>query len=226
MTVGVLDYAALVLLAGAAGSAIRWIFRPVDGLGSPRAFPRISVTLLVVLGVLAAVPGLLRHREESRLTRTATQLVGAAASVHCQSLGGAFVDAGIESGYVRSTPDGGLERATTLKYEPCRDLAAYLRSDRSRPTFSQVQAVHVLTHEAMHMRQVRSEGLAECMAVQRDAVTAMLLGATHDQAVALARAYFRDDFPLLPDEYRAAECRSGGQLDEHLPDPPWPVPPG
>ncbi len=218
---GLLSYIALALLAGAAWSSLRWIFHPRDRLGSPRRFPVFSVSALTGLGIATAVPGLWRSHEEATLARVASALAGAPVRMHCQTFGAAFVDAGIEAGYVRYTADGGMERATTLKFEPCRDLAAYLRSDKRHPSFTQVQAVHVLTHESMHMRQVRSEGLAECMAVQRDAQTAMLLGATHGQALALARAYFHDDFPLLPDEYRAAGCAAGGQLDEGLPDPPW-----
>lgn len=218
---GVLDLLAVALLLGAAATALRWALRPVDGLGSRRAFPRISVALLAVTGVAAGVPGVLRVREEHRLSAVASVLAGAPVRVHCQRLGGAFVDAGNEAGYVKYAAGGGMERATLLKYEPCRDLAAYLRSDKNHPSFAQVQAVHVLTHEAMHMRQVREEGLAECMAVQRDAQTAMLLGSPPEAARALARSYLHDDYPLLSPEYRAPGCEPGGALDEHLPDPPW-----
>ena len=83
-----------------------------------------------------------------------------------------------------------------------------------RPTRDQVEAVHVLTHEAMHLSGRLEEAAAECAAVQRDAHTARLLGAP-------AAAYWRDVYPLMPDGYRSADCRPGGTLDDGLTDAPW-----
>ena len=96
---------------------------------------------------------------------------GARVAVRCQTVGGAFVDAGPELGYVRWRADGSPEPWTLIKRDQCRDLAAYLRSDKRRPTRDQV-AVHVLTHEAMHLSGRLGEAVAECAAVQRDAHTA------------------------------------------------------
>jgi hypothetical protein len=62
---------------------------------------------------------------------------------------------------------------------------------------------------------------AECAAVQRDARAARLLGASPDDARALAVAYWRTVYPAMPDGYRSTACRPGGTLDEHLPDAPW-----
>ena len=106
----------------------------------------------------------------------------------------------------------------------CRDLAAYLRSDKRRPTRDQV-AVHVLTHEAMHLSGRLDEPAAECAAVQRDAHTARLLGAPADAAAGLAASYWRTIYPRMPDGYRSPECRPGGAMDERLADAPWFAPP-
>jgi hypothetical protein len=84
-----------------------------------------------------------------------------------------------------------------------------------------VIAVHVLTHESMHMRGQPDEARAECEAMQRDAETAQLLGATPQEGLALARAYWLQDYPNMPDAYRSGDCVLNGSLDEHLPDPPW-----
>jgi hypothetical protein len=100
-------------------------------------------------------------------------------AVRCQSFGGAFVDAGPELGYVRGRADGKPEPWTLIN----RD---------------QVVAVHVLTHEAMHLSGQLNEAAAE-----------------------LAAAYWRDIYPLMPDGYRSADCRPGGPLDEGLADDPW-----
>jgi hypothetical protein len=144
--------------------------------------------------------------------------------VRCQSLGGAFVDGGPELGYVRWRADGSPEPWTLIKRDQCRHLAGYLRSDKRRPSRDQVVAVHVLTHEAMHLAGVVGEAAAECAAVQRDAHTARLLGAAAPDAAALAATYWQEVYPHLPESYRSSDCRPGGALDERRPDAPWLAP--
>jgi uncharacterized membrane protein YeaQ/YmgE (transglycosylase-associated protein family) len=122
---------------------------------------------------------------------------------------------------VRWRADGYPEPWTLIKRDQCRHLAAYLRSDKRRPTRDQVVAVHVLTHEAMHLSGRLGEAVAECAAVQRDAHTARLLGARPADAAALAGAYWGNICPLMPDGYRSGDCRPGGPLDEGLADAPW-----
>jgi hypothetical protein len=85
------------------------------------------------------------------LRRAASVLAGTRVAVRCQSLGGAFVDGGPELGYVRRRADGRPEPWTLIKRDQCRHLGAYLRSGKDRPSRDQVLAVHVLTHEAMHL---------------------------------------------------------------------------
>jgi hypothetical protein len=155
------------------------------------------------------------------LAKTASALAGTHVTVHCQTAGETFVDTGAELGYVRFTAAGRPEHRTVIKREPCHDLSAYARSDKRRPSDSQVVAVHVLTHESMHMAGLTNEAEAECAAVQRDARTAELLGAEAAPAVALARRYWQSMYPRMPDDYRSSDCRRGGRLDEHLADAPW-----
>ena len=219
-----LTFMAVALTGGAAAVAAGWGRQRVDELGRPRPFPWVSVVALVVLAVVAAVPGVLRSHQERRLGRAASVLAGARVAVRCQSLGGAFVDGGPELGYVRWRPDGSPEPWALIKRDQCRDLAAYVRSDRHHPSRSQVIAVHVLTHEAMHMSGRLGEAAAECAAVQRDAETARLLGSPPADAAGLAAAYWHDLYPLMPDGYRSPDCRPGGSLDEHLADAPWLAP--
>jgi hypothetical protein len=217
----VLTWVSLGLLAAmVAVGARRWV-RRVDPLGRPRGFPWAGVALLGVLAVSAATPGVLRAREERRLAAAASALAGTRVAVHCQSFGGASVDAGAELGHVRWRADGTPERWTLLKRDACRDLAAYLRAGGRRPSRAQVIAVHVLTHESMHLAGILAEAAAECAAVQRDARTARLLGAPAGAARALAVAYWRTVYPRLPDGYRSPDCAAGRALDEHLPDTPW-----
>lgn len=216
-----LTWLAVALLAGAAVAATGWGLRRTDGLGRPRRFPWVTVTLLLAMGMGAAVPGMVRASQERRLGGAASVLAEARVAVRCQSFGGSFVDAGPELGYVRWRPDGSPEPWTLIKRDQCRHLAAYARSDKRRPTRDQVVAVHVLTHEAMHLSGRLDEAAAECAAVQRDAHTARLLGARPADAAGLAATYWRNIYPLMPDGYRSGDCRPGGPLDEGLADAPW-----
>lgn len=220
----VLEGVAALSAAGSVAAALRWWVRGADDLGRPRAFPAITVAVTLVVAVVSAVPVVRHARAQDRLEAVARVLVGQPAQVHCQTFGETWTDAGGELGYVRWGPGGVPERRTLIKYEPCRDLAAYRRGVPSRADdlpLAQVVAVHVLTHESMHMRGLTSESQAECAAVQRDALTATLLGADPAQARALARRYWREVYPRMPSEYVTGACAPGGAQDEHLADPPW-----
>lgn len=213
--------ASVLLTVAALALGGRWWLRRYDALGRSRPFPFILVGLLAVLAIGAAIPPYLRHREEDRLAAAASQLVGAPVKVHCQTFGQTFYQLGAELGYVRWGAGGVPEHQTFIKRGPCADLRGYLHSDKQQPSEAQIIAVHVLTHEAMHMKGITSEAAAECAAMQRDATTAELLGASEPAALMLARAYWLVDYPRMPTDYRSADCRPGGALDERLPDPPW-----
>lgn len=215
-----LTWAAWALGACVLVIVIHWLITRVDGLGRTKGFPFVSVVLVSALTVLAAAPGIQRSNLEHRLAKAASTLVGVKVTVHCQTFGGAFIDTHADLGHVMFR-DGVPEHATLIKYEQCADLKAYLKSGKHHPSHSQVVAVHVLTHEAMHMAGQIVEAHAECEAVQRDAATARLLGAGADDAAALARAYWRSAYPFMPDDYRDGGCRAGGTLDERLGDGPW-----
>ncbi len=206
---------------GAVGLGAWWASRRVDLLGRPRAFPVWSCLVLVIAAGALLYPGVQRHLEEKRLARAAAELVGHQVTVHCQTTAGALVDAGSELGYVPYDENGIPLQTTTLKRDPCRLLRAYLSGDRDHPSEDATIAVHVLTHESMHMRGETSEARAECAAVQRDEATAVLLGATVMQARDLARAYWTSVYPRMPDDYRSADCAPGGAMDEQLPTAPW-----
>ena len=217
----VLGLVSAAALTGGAVLSARWYGRRVDQLGRPRDFPVWSVSLLAVLAVAAAVPGVRRHSEEQRLSHVASVLVGHPAAVHCQSFGQALTDVGAELGWVKWGPGGTPERQTLIKRDPCADLRHYYGGHRAHPTRAEIIAVHVLTHEAMHMRGERAEATAECEAVQRDEQTAELLGATPAQARMLARLYWGTVYPDMPDDYRTGDCGPGGRLDEELDTAPW-----
>jgi hypothetical protein len=211
---------AIVFAAGAVTVAVRWSLKPQDAIGRRRKFPLVTVALLGVVAAGLATPTVLRHREEGHLAKVATVLVGQHVTVHCQTFGQTFTDLSGDLGYVRYGP-GGPELHTTIQRGPCSDLKHYYNGDQARPSAAETIAVHVLTHESMHMRGETNEAIAECEAMQRDAETAQLLGASPQEGLALARAYWLTDYPNMPGNYRTADCVLNGKLDERLPDPPW-----
>ena len=113
-------------------------------------------------------------------------VVGSSVNVHCQTAGETFTDAGADLGYVAFGSDGVPETKTTIKWEQCRALASFTRSGGIRPSRDEMIAVHVLTHESMHMSGIGSEVASECRAMQRDARMARLLGAGRSDARYLA----------------------------------------
>jgi hypothetical protein len=85
-------------------------------------------------------------------------------------------------------------------------------------------AVHVLTHESMHLAGVIDEAAAECFAVQTDAYVATRLGATSAFARSVASEYWASYYRGQDPGYRSAECRDGGALDLFPGRPGWPTP--
>jgi hypothetical protein len=219
----VLKLLSIVLLVAGAVIAGRWSLRRVDAIGRKIPLPW-SAWMLPVLGVIVAIPVVRHHHEETRLGQVASQLAGVKATVHCQSGTAMWVDAGNELGYVKWGSNGVPEHATLIKMEQCGLLASYLKGGRDHPSLNEITAVHVLTHESMHMAGITNEAKAECAAVQRDYRTATLLGATDQQATFLAHAYWHGVYPYMPDDYRSADCTAAGAMDEQLPNPPWALP--
>lgn len=163
----------------------------------------------------------MRVRLEHRLADAASTIVGSSVDVHCQTAGETFTDAGSDLGYVAFGLDGEPDRKTTIKWEQCRALASYVRSEGIEASRDEMIAVHVLTHESMHMSGVRNEAESECRAMQRDAWMARLLGAARSDARYLASWYWRTIYPNMSPGYRSDDCGPGQAFDAGLPDPPW-----
>ncbi len=218
---GVLLTVALGLGLLALVVTLRWGVARVDALGRVRPFPVMAVGMPAAAAMLCAIP-LIRHAQlEARLASVASELAGTQVTVRCETVGEAWLEAHPERGFVRFGADGVPERHAVITYDTCQDLASWVRSDHRGTTEDQMIAVHVLTHEAMHMRGLVNEASAECAAVQRDHRTARLLGASDEQARDLTRRYLLSVYPRMPEEYRSAECAPGGSMDEQLEDSPW-----
>ncbi len=215
----VLEYVADAFALTALALFAHWLVQ--RGTREHAPFPAISISSCVVLAVVATFPVVDRVTLESRLSHSASTLLGIRVEVDCQTLTGSALDLGRELGYVKWGPDGVPEHKTLIKHQQCNDLHTYLDSTKQHPNAAQILAVHVLTHESMHMSGITSEAIAECDAMQRDTTMAEDLGAPPAAAHALAVTYWLTVYPDMPDGYRSDDCRPGGALDLHLPNAPW-----
>jgi len=162
---------------------------------------------------------------EHEFSAVARSIEPVAPGVHCQRLGESFTYAGAELGHVEFDGDGIPTGPAWISYETCQNLAAYWRSSPAQKSvlnLDQVVAVHVLSHESMHLKGIGSESVAECDAMQRDARTAEQLGATPQQARALQVTYWVEVYPHMPSDYMSADCRENGRLDKTPNDNSWP----
>jgi hypothetical protein len=181
-------------------------------------------SIAVVVAVLVVLVGFEWRWTASvhQLSRAARTVAPAAEGVTCQRLSGTFGRVGADAGHVDAAADGSMERSAFLTYETCAALFSYLRSDKASPSIEQTTAVHVLTHESVHLTGQGNEALTECEAMQRDEAVARALGATVPQARALAETYAVAVYPQLDSRYRTPDCRSGGPLDGSPGDGRWP----
>lgn len=185
--------------------------------GNRRAIP-VAVMCVLVCLLLSFFEGRLAVREH-RWSAATSKLLGVEVKVHCQRMLAYAFDTSSILGFVPRDPKTGKPaKETWLRRDTCNDLADL---DPARPTDAQVHAVHVLTHEAMHMAGEPNEARTECFAVQRNAAMAVLLGSTPDQAKAMSVRYFDAIHHRLPREYHSRECREGGEWDEGLVTSPW-----
>ena len=167
------------------------------------------VAVVVATGLAATVEW--RHQwvqaEATRVVRALSADPSSRAT--CQRFSGDLTDISQHAGFV-SWDDAGTAR---LRRAVCRDLGDWILSGSGEPTEAQLVAVHVLTHEAMHVAGDRIESSTECSAVQHDARAAELLGASPQVAAAMARQYYLTVYPRMPDEYRSGSCVEDGALD-------------
>lgn len=163
-------------------------------------------------------------RLEKTLSRVSTQLAdGRPAKTHCNSLiDTMFSPEQLAIGYAQ------FETGRIAYQKPwCSSIRRYLR-DPENAGSTELGALNLITHEAMHIRGEHNESVAECQAVQRNYRTARLLGV----ADAVARRNARDIYEkyylqrgqhggAMQAMYFSADCAPGKALDEKLDDSTW-----
>lgn len=208
MTVGVFDVGVLTVVTAA---LLAWSTFLVVRLTRPGAHG--GVLLLVVAVAVTGWAGVheARHQfAQFRATAAVRDLTGnPAAAVRCQRFTPDLLDLTGWAGHV-SWDD---PHTAHLRRTVCNDLAGWLLTGSTAVSGPGAQAVHVLTHEAVHVTGQYDEAATECEAIQRDADTARLLGADDDTAEHLARIYLATSYPYMPDEYRSPGCAENGPLD-------------
>lgn len=179
----------------------------------------IAIAALAVVAV-----GVLEYRAqaaERRYGAAVSAVAHRSVAVRCQGVFGHLIDIGQELGTVQFNAEGDPADKTDIKREACASLKKYERGDKS-VNFGSAVAVHVLAHEAIHLRGWTNEAVAECYGLQHTAQVARALGAPARKAQLLARLYWEQVYPDMPDEYRTTDCVDGGRLDLHKDSDIWP----
>lgn len=168
--------------------------------------------LVVSIAVLMTAGGFeVKHQwVQARATALVAHASGVkGADADCQRFTPELLDLSVTSGFVFYDS----QNVAHLRRTVCNDLFSWLSGNKRAPTDAQVSAVHVVVHEAMHVRGEFNEAKAECFAMQLDADAAVFLGATRSQATALAQQYYRDIYPRMSAEYVSGECAADRALD-------------
>ena len=154
---------------------------------------------------------------ERRLGEVASLVAGRSVQVRCED----FPEGdGQEPGGVVLLHGGEPADYTRIRPDVCTQLLKFMRAPE-RPTGASAVALDVLAHESMHLHGIPQENVAECYAMQAVPRVARALGASEPEGRTLARVLFGLNYPHMPPEYRSADCRPGGRLDQH-PGGGWP----
>jgi hypothetical protein len=195
-----------------------------------RSLAFVLLALLTVLTVLlhrgavaAARPG------DLRLSAIASELARRPVTIRCEGLSGALTGAGGESG--RTEFVGGKPVSVSYLQEGvCQTLHSYARSLRAGPAcllpcerpFAISWSLNTLAHESYHLAGVRNEAETECYALQAIDFVSRRLGASPEQARALASFSFDQLLQRMPADYSSPKCHDGGRYDLHPRSAVWP----
>ena len=190
------------------GLAIKSLFG--ENLGS--RFDPYFFIMLAISGGLAFFPikGMLF---EHKLGKVAAALIEHdSVVVNCQSTYESMFNLGV-AGFVRRGSG-----VINIEVRTCDDLKEYLKNPASAGP-RELFALHVLSHEAMHVAGFINEYLTDCKAFQRNHRTAKLLGVP--EGIANQNAITIHRYRSTRHTYYTKDCEPGGPYDEKLPDAVW-----
>ena len=151
---------------------------------------------------------------ESKISAVVDEVSGKkGGSVHCQRLSEAFFDTKVSAaGHV----SGDKPNVAVVNYEQCQHIFAWLERGKGEPTREQAHAVHVLTHEAVHVSGQFNEAVTECTAINRDHLTVTKLGGSAETGHQLALTYYTAIWPEMSKEYILEGCAIDPKFDSIL----------
>jgi len=120
-----------------------------------------------------------------------------------------------DAGWVMFSAGGVPDTVARVTGKVCAQLRSwrYLRHPGETTTPEQVWAINTVVHEAEHLSGIANEAVAECAAIQDIPQAVVAMGGTETEGRAVAAAFYRAWYPIMPDAYRSSECVAGGNLD-------------
>lgn len=195
-------YALLALIAYLA------IWRPVF---LKKQFPIISVVLCSVILVLVGWQEMKWQQVQIKGSEAVKAVsLNKDGYLQCQRFSEAFFD--IHTTRLGSVSSAHPNRAV-VNYEECLEISDWMGGNKSSATPKQLQALHVLTHEAVHVAKEYNEAVTECTAINRDHIMAKAMGASKKFAAELPQRYYKEFFPRMPSEYTLAGCTISPEFD-------------
>lgn len=208
MDIGVLTVVTAVLAALAIRAWFRSYRRPkFTFTGPPRyTWPAVLTGVALVAGAFE-VGHHMRQDLATDALHAVTDVDGAHAD--CSRFTEELFNISQYQGYVYY--DG--SNAAHLRRNVCHDLWTYAHGGQANPSRSEILAVHIVTHEAMHINGLRNEAEAECTAVQLNHLVAEELGASPTQARKLQTQYYELYYPNQRSDYVSGACSADGTMD-------------
>ncbi len=184
-------------------------------------FDSFSIGYILILAALAgasAYPPYKTWRLETMLSEKASIIAERPnVKVRCNSMFESLFSGSVA---VRSVAGTAYIDTGEIFFESgwCKKFMAYLDNPRD-PDYEILFAMHVFTHEVMHIRGERNEQKTDCQAIQRNHLVGDLLGIDREVSMKNAKNYYSNFYPRHPYFHRS--CKPGGKLDEKLPDSIW-----
>lgn len=194
-----LTVVALALAALSVRAAVRlWLHRPTS-----RAFGVVALVGWLLLTAWASGVEARHQITQAWATRMVRVVTDDPSSrAHCARGAVELFDLSGYAGHV----DWDRPTLAQLRASTCGDLASWLVSSKRDPSLEQIIAVHVVVHEAEHVRGLRNESHAECAALADEVGVAMQFGASREVAERMHRRYVTEVYPYLSEEYLGS-CR-------------------
>ena len=175
------------------------------------------ILTLSILAIACAWPAIKTYRLEAFLSEKASIIAERPnIKVKCNSIfGSIFNGQGLDNNLGTARISQG---EIFFENNWCSNFQKYL-SNPEHPSKEELIAMHVFTHEVMHVRGEKNEKKTDCQAIQRNHHVGELLGIDPNTARRNAKKYYNTYYKQHP--YHSKHCVRKGKFDERLDDPIW-----